>query len=481
MEYKNVRPMIKKLGIKGDPVKVSTKSTDTSVAEDFLPVDTVTATTQEQVSSRQLNDTQPVLNKEAFEKTIKEEYMFEDTQTKSANLDEIAQSIDHSDDSIKYSLGDVAKSFDYLDKKRATSKRVVGNTIPTEIQKVDSAKREEAENSLNNIMSSVRTLKSLTRFEKDEPQVNVIASNKQERYQPMNPDAERMMQFINGGAKDARNDKVFQTSTAPIASKEDKYTLLEQLEQERISRVENNNKAKYEGIRPLPFSEIDLRDFFSADEMQQPTQPLKPAPFKEIDLRKSNEDDQSDFFESKHIPASTSTYTYPNNQVAENKANTSTSPSYSSYSAPKDDFSLSELDMKDDDLYGEVVEQEVVEKEEKKNFISPDARKVSHFAWLAYILFFIPLLINSKSAYVRHSANEGLEINFVDVIGIVCVLLGKFLAPSNLIAEGLLIGLMIIGCMLLILTTVTKIFMICATLKGKYVSTPWFWNIEIIR
>ena len=43
-------------------------------------------------------------------------------------------------------------------------------------------------------------------------------------------------------------------------------------------------------------------------------------------------------------------------------------------------------------------------------------------AWLAYILFFIPLIFMRKNTYVRHHANEGLEINIVDIIGLVLFL-----------------------------------------------------------
>ena len=39
----------------------------------------------------------------------------------------------------------------------------------------------------------------------------------------------------------------------------------------------------------------------------------------------------------------------------------------------------------------------------------------------------------------------------------------------------------IIGAGLLVLTIITKIYMIVATLQGKETSTPWMWNIRIIK
>ena len=39
------------------------------------------------------------------------------------------------------------------------------------------------------------------------------------------------------------------------------------------------------------------------------------------------------------------------------------------------------------------------------------------FAWLAYILFFIPLLFKKNNRFVRLHANEGLELNIIDLQG----------------------------------------------------------------
>lgn len=476
MDYKNVRPMIKKLGIKGEPVMVSTSSSvkknDSQVVEDTLTEKNVVTNEQD----IQQNTTTPIFEKDRFEQPLHEiSSMEKDIQP---TIQPLQNKEDDYDDSIVYRVGDIAKSFDHIEKKSKPSKRVVGSTIPEDVEKVDSIKRAQAEDSFNGIISSVKALKSLTQFDKPS-KPSSIKVNKDERYQPMNPNAEKMIQLIEGNTHSTIS---FKPSTEPIVSKTGILQTLKTLEKQNEQRQRTSYKDySPSGIRPLPFSEVDLRDFFTQDELQKPVKPLEPVPFKTFDLRKADQDDQTDFFNNNSTEKNNQPFSLvtPSTPVEKQKVSPVSQPNQ--YPFDYDDFSLKELDIKDDELYGEVIEQETVEKEEKKNFVSPDAKNVSRFAWLAYILFFIPLLINRKSAYVRHSANEGLEINFIDLLGIICILVGKFVTPSTLIVEGVLIGLMIMGSILLVLTTVTKVFMIVATLKGKYVSTPWFWNIEIIR
>jgi hypothetical protein len=112
----------------------------------------------------------------------------------------------------------------------------------------------------------------------------------------------------------------------------------------------------------------------------------------------------------------------------------------------------------------------------KSKPVTNDAKQTKHFAWLAYILFFIPLLINSKSAFVRHNANEGLEINIFDAIAAVLLILGAVLTKQIAWVYLLTIIFTVIGIVLLVLTTVTKVYMIAVTLQGREVSTPWMWN-----
>ena len=118
----------------------------------------------------------------------------------------------------------------------------------------------------------------------------------------------------------------------------------------------------------------------------------------------------------------------------------------------------------------------------KDAVITPeDIRESKKFAWLAYILFFIPLLINRDNAYVRHNANEGLEMNICDLLAGIVILLNTFLNVSNVLVSFFLMLGSIVGIGVLVLTTITKIYMIFAVLLGKVANTPWFWSIRMIR
>lgn len=117
----------------------------------------------------------------------------------------------------------------------------------------------------------------------------------------------------------------------------------------------------------------------------------------------------------------------------------------------------------------------------KQAEITEDAKQTKHFAWLSYLLFFIPLLINKDSAFVRHNANEGLEINIFDALGIVLLCVGACVETTNATAHLFLIICTIVGLGLLVLTVITKIYMIVVSSRGKKVDTPWMWNIKIIK
>ena len=114
--------------------------------------------------------------------------------------------------------------------------------------------------------------------------------------------------------------------------------------------------------------------------------------------------------------------------------------------------------------------------------ITPEDIKESRkYAWLAYILFFIPLFINRSNEYVRHNVNEGLEIFIFDVLAAVLLILNAVIDSANMIVSFILMLGSIIGIVLLILTTITKIYMIVITLMGKRANTPWLWNFRIIK
>lgn len=117
----------------------------------------------------------------------------------------------------------------------------------------------------------------------------------------------------------------------------------------------------------------------------------------------------------------------------------------------------------------------------KKQVVSEDAKTTKKYAWLSYILFFIPLLINKNSEFVRLHANEGLEINLIDLTGILFLLLGTLIKTTSLVWSGILIFMTIVGIFLLVLTTISKVYMITSSLLGYSHQTPWFCKYRFIK
>ncbi len=123
----------------------------------------------------------------------------------------------------------------------------------------------------------------------------------------------------------------------------------------------------------------------------------------------------------------------------------------------------------------------VIMPKKKAQKVTDDAKQNKKFAWLAYIVFFIPLLINKQSNFIRLHANEGLEINVVDVLGLVLLICGAAIKTASLVGHAILILCVIIGVSLLILTTISKIYMIIVCLKGLSHQTPWFSKYRFIK
>lgn len=117
-----------------------------------------------------------------------------------------------------------------------------------------------------------------------------------------------------------------------------------------------------------------------------------------------------------------------------------------------------------------------LKEKQEKPAIDQDSKQARGYTWLAYILFFIPLLINRKNSFVRFHANEALEINIIDVIGLTLTLIGALIKPASFIT----VLLVIFGCGLLTLTLITKIIMIIHSVRGKRKQSPWFFNLTIL-
>lgn len=94
-------------------------------------------------------------------------------------------------------------------------------------------------------------------------------------------------------------------------------------------------------------------------------------------------------------------------------------------------------------------------------------------AWLSYILFFIPLLFQGKNPFVRWHANEGLELNLLDLLGAGLLVSGWMLESDNILISTIYLAMITIGAIIIALTTFTKIVMVVFCLSGKEARNPW--------
>lgn len=106
-------------------------------------------------------------------------------------------------------------------------------------------------------------------------------------------------------------------------------------------------------------------------------------------------------------------------------------------------------------------------------------------AWMAYILFFIPLLFKGRNRFVRLHANEGLELNLIEILGGLMVA-QYFLLPTwieNFAGIGATISLIagIIGGALLITCVFTAVIMMIISLCGIQAQTPWLWHKRLLH
>ena len=106
-------------------------------------------------------------------------------------------------------------------------------------------------------------------------------------------------------------------------------------------------------------------------------------------------------------------------------------------------------------------------------------------AWTAYILFFIPLLFKKNNRFVRIHANEGLELNILEVLGGLLVaqyfLLPKFI--ENISANLSMVSLIAcwVGAALIGVCLLTCVIALIASLFGNQHQTPWLWKRRMIH
>lgn len=117
----------------------------------------------------------------------------------------------------------------------------------------------------------------------------------------------------------------------------------------------------------------------------------------------------------------------------------------------------------------------------KINLDVMEIREAKSYAWLAYLLFFIPLLINRRNRFVRVHANEGLELNIIEILGI--LLLIPFFTLTNLdgTMHTVTFVLVLAGIVLLGMCALTIIPMMICAMCGLQFQTPWLWKKRMIK
>ena len=113
--------------------------------------------------------------------------------------------------------------------------------------------------------------------------------------------------------------------------------------------------------------------------------------------------------------------------------------------------------------------------------MSGDAQKGRYVAWLAYIVFFIPLLFAGKNSFVRHHANEGLCVNILDVLGIGLLLISQKITNDLESVKMALLVCGLLGVIVLCITIFSRIILIIGALLGKKTEAPLFGKVTFIK
>ena len=125
----------------------------------------------------------------------------------------------------------------------------------------------------------------------------------------------------------------------------------------------------------------------------------------------------------------------------------------------------------------------VIKKKKKKEYSgSSDDTDGKGVAWLAYILFFIPLIFAGKKSFVRHHANQGVGINIFDLLA--GALIAIQFIPFGV--EGELMDLVShigfgVGLVIEIVLAVARLVAIVTSLFGKRYRLPLFGRINFIK
>lgn len=118
---------------------------------------------------------------------------------------------------------------------------------------------------------------------------------------------------------------------------------------------------------------------------------------------------------------------------------------------------------------------------EKIKLDKMEIREGKGFAWLAYILFFLPLLFKGKNRFVRLHANEGLELNIMEIFGALLLLPHFLLTNLTGTIQTVVTLASVLGLVILCACALTIIPMILTAMMGIQFQIPWLWKKRMIH
>lgn len=137
----------------------------------------------------------------------------------------------------------------------------------------------------------------------------------------------------------------------------------------------------------------------------------------------------------------------------------------------------------DTDKLGPAIKPPKHEKASKQN-IALDKMEIKEgkgVAWLAYILFFIPLLLNRQNRYVRLSANNGLRLNLIELLGGILFSLQFFIKGGSDKVQLIITCCSVAGLAILGACAVMILPLIIYTMCGGQFNMPWLWKNRMIK
>lgn len=117
----------------------------------------------------------------------------------------------------------------------------------------------------------------------------------------------------------------------------------------------------------------------------------------------------------------------------------------------------------------------------KINLDKMEIKEGKGIAWLAYLLFFIPLFFKRNNRFVRHHANEGLELNIMEILGVALILPYFLLTNLSQTLQLVVIILALCGVVIIGMCILTIPFMMLFSLCGLQFQNPWLWKKRIIK